>query len=128
MIEDYSMHPNTICTRRCYHKKSAKAKKKIFARQEEIKQAKITEGKCRSCGKKREREDITYCNDCNAKMAKRIKKYKVRNAINGRCCKCPNPADGDSSHCRGCKEKARLAMWVRRHHPRMNENTGKRYD
>ena len=118
MVEDYSTNPNTLQTRRCYHNKTKAQKREIFARQDEIKRAKIAAGQCRNCSNTRERKEIQLCNDCSAKMATRIKEYKINNALDGRCCKCPNPADGGSSHCKGCKEKARLAAWIKRHSPR----------
>lgn len=127
MVEDYSEHPNTIQTRRCYHNKTRKEKQIIFARQAKLKEAKVAEGKCNKCGKKRERVEVTMCDSCLKLMGERIKEYSINNALEGKCCKCPNPADGKSSHCVKCKEKARIAMRNRRLSPRMNQYTGFRY-
>lgn len=115
MVEDYSTNPTTIASRKCYHNKTKRQKKVIFNRQERLKKKKVAEGKCSKCGKPRERQEITTCNSCHQKMLNRVKEYSINNALEGKCCKCPNPADGTSSHCKQCKEKARLAMWAKRH-------------
>lgn len=114
MIEDYSDNPVTIASRRCYHKKTAAQKTEIFRKQYEQKKARVAQGKCRVCGKPRERLDIQKCNKCREKHAQIVKNYRIQNALDGKCCKCSNPADGDSSHCKKCKRKARLAMRKRK--------------
>lgn len=114
MNDEYSDKLPTVRSRRCYHNKGKAAKKKIFKRQEKLKLAKVANGKCYQCSNDRERPEIRMCNKCHKAQADRIKQYRIDNALEGKCCKCSNPAKGNCSHCESCLAKARAATNARR--------------
>ena len=113
-IEDYSDNPNTIKTRRFYHSRTKVEKRKLFKKIEKRQKKLIADGKCPKCGKPRERQEIKHCNSCHRKSIDRVKEYTINNALDNKCRNCPNDADGNSSHCKVCKEKARLRMRAKR--------------
>lgn len=114
MSDEYSQHLSTVYSRRCYHNKTKAAKRKLFKKQEKIKLAKVANGKCYQCGKKRERPEIRMCNKCHKAQAERTKQYAIDNALEGKCCKCSNQAKDNCSHCEECLAKARRYAAARR--------------
>lgn len=119
----YSTHPATIASRKYYAKLTASKKKKLFKRQESLKKNKWKAGYCYTCHKKREPHRIAnrLCQSCQDRSDTRIKDYRVNNALDGKCAKCPNKVQGNSSHCEACKAKAREYMRKKRNVSRPSE-------
>lgn len=117
----YSTNPVTIRTRQHYASLSAAEKKRRWRAAERRKHERSLAGFCYKCGKLRERSDIANCNKCHQKNLDRVRKYRVDNALDGKCAKCSNVVNGNSSHCEACKAKARLYQRNKRHVRRPSE-------
>ena len=88
--------------------KLEKARKDMKA----IRDARIKEGLCVSCGKSLDREG-SYCEDCNKHYNELKRNYNITDKNDGICTNCGKTRDREGWFCKKCAEYLRLRARTR---------------